>query len=102
MEHQSATNIIEIREKLARLETSQFHERHNLYRELASLYRALGALESQLQLLRAAQMAATSSSALDVQGWIKLILAFLLPVAVLMATGSAELAARAAKLSHGL
>lgn len=88
-----AENIAQIRDRLTWLEANQHHEKHAIYREV-------GGLALQVQTLRQ-EMSKSVISPMNALAWIKLILAFLLPVAALLATGSVESAVRAARLLAG-
>lgn len=79
-------------DRLLRMETAWHYEREALYREI-------GGLAWQLHTMRQEIAEATVLSPVTASGWIKLVLAILLPLAVFLVTGSAERAMHAATIA---
>lgn len=87
--------MTELRERMIRLEMAAHYEREALYREMGGLAMQLHQLRQQLS--EASVMAPMTGG-----GWAKLGLALLLPLGVLLATGSADKAVHTARALSGV
>lgn len=84
----------ETRDRLLRLEVSNHYEREALYREIGNLALQIHTLKQEVQ-------HASVLTPVSVTGWLKLALALLLPLAVLLSTGSPRQAMEAAHMAVG-
>lgn len=82
-------------ERLARLETALQYERERSDRQHSWL-------QTRIELLEAHRHTMIAFPAPNTGAWLKLTIALLLPISVLLATGSVEKALHAASVTRGL